>query len=600
MQLIGKIGKKKNLFLKIVIMTFMLFFAFTLFTGCASTDKNKIGAATSKEISYSYNAETNMTRIDFSLYFENNTIYNFTKEKCSFKLFNNDIFVRSENFVWNYTIKANSSNYSNVCIIVNGEIDKIELYEWSPTFDNLWNSYKVWWKISIISPIVLAIVYLIVILVMDLELSDIFESIGTWISTGIILVVSFISSIISGASNWMPFIICLIGVVELLILCLAMSGIKALLDLKGINPFENLSESIKQKKEERNYKRFLESINKCGTDKKALNKFEKSYLAQYCDEMDISCSSRRKADLVEAISTYASGDKSVLKQSNKKEKTNVKEAKKVKTSSITFNDIAGLDSAKEVFREKVVLPFEHPDLYKKFGKKSGGGILLYGLPGTGKTMFAEAASNEVDALFIPIKCSDIKSKWYGESEKNIKDIFDKARKSQRAVIFFDEFEAIGSKRTDGADNGNNDLVPQILAEMQGIGTSTSESTIVVIAATNKPWAIDSAFLRPGRFDEKIYIPLPDTKAREKLFELKLKNVPSENLDYHQLSSMTEGFNGADITEFCEKLKMLAINKSIKDGKEHLISIDDAIKVSNSIKSSVSYEDIERLKQFEEQ
>ena len=600
MQLISKNENKKNLFLKIVIMTFMFFGALTLFTGCASTDKNKTGAATSKEISYSYNAETNITRIDFSLYFENNTIYNFTKEKCNFKLFKNDVFERNENFIWNYTIKANSSNYSNVYIIVNGEIDKIELYEWNPTFDNLWNSYKAWWLISIISPIVLAIVYLIVILVMDLELSDIFESIGAWIGTGIILVVSFISPIISGASNWFPFIICLIGVVELLILCLAMSGIKALLDLNGINPFENLSASIEQKKEKRNYKRFLEPINKCGTDKKALNKFEKSYLAQYCNEMDISCYGRRKTDLVEAISAYASGDKSVLKQSNKKEKTNVKEAKKVKTSSITFNDIAGLDSAKEVFKEKVVLPFEHPDLYKKFGKKSGGGILLYGLPGTGKTMFAEAASNEADALFIPIKCSDIKSKWYGESEKNIKDIFNKARKSQRAVIFFDEFEAIGSKRTDSADNGNNDLVPQILAEMQGIGTSTSESTIVVIAATNKPWAIDSAFLRPGRFDEKIYIPLPDTKSREKLFELKLKNVPSENLDYQKLSSMTEGFNGADINEFCEKLKMLAINKSIKDGKEHLISMVDAIKISNSIKSSVSYEDIERLKQFEEQ
>lgn len=94
--------------------------------------------------------------------------------------------------------------------------------------------------------------------------------------------------------------------------------------------------------------------------------------------------------------------------------------------------------------------------------------------------------------------------------------------------------------------------------------------------------------------------MPDTKSREKLFELKLKNVPSENLDYQKLSSMTEGFNGADINEFCEKLKMLAINKSIKDGEEHLISMDDAIKISNSIKSSVSYEDIERLKQFEEQ
>jgi len=184
------------------------------------------------------------------------------------------------------------------------------------------------------------------------------------------------------------------------------------------------------------------------------------------------------------------------------------------TSKIRFSDIAGLEEAKEAFREKVILPFEHRELFEKYGKKIGGGILLYGLPGTGKTMFAEACSNELNALFIPVKCSDIKSKWYGESEDNVKKIFAKARKAERAIIFFDEFEAIGAKRTDNADNGNNDLVPQILAEMQGVGNSNSKAVIMVIAATNKPWAIDSAFLRPGRFDEKIYIPLPDFEARK--------------------------------------------------------------------------------------
>lgn len=246
------------------------------------------------------------------------------------------------------------------------------------------------------------------------------------------------------------------------------------------------------------------------------------------------------------------------------------------------------------------MPLQHPEIYAKYGKKVGGGILLYGLPGTGKTMFAEAASNELNALFIPIKCSDIKSKWYGESEQNVKNIFAKARKASKVILFFDEFEAIGAKRTDNGDNGNNDLVPQILAEMQGVGSSTSKSMIMVIAATNKPWAIDSAFLRPGRFDEKIYIPLPDFTARKKLFELKLSKIPTDNVDLDYLSNITEGYNGADIEEFVEKLKQTAINESIKSGKDHLINMDDIKKVETTMHSSVSKEDIERLKEFQSQ
>lgn len=214
-------------------------------------------------------------------------------------------------------------------------------------------------------------------------------------------------------------------------------------------------------------------------------------------------------------------------------------------------------------------------------------------------MFAEAAANEIDALFISIKCSDIKSKWYGESEKKVKDIFTKARKAAKAIIFFDEFEAIGGKRTDDADNANNDLVPEILAEMQGVGTSSEDSTIVVIAATNKPWAIDSAFLRPGRFDEKIYIPLPDYEARKRLFELQLKKLPlSDDLDFDYLAKISDGFNGADIKEFCEKMKMSAINESLEKGEEQTIGMDDVRKVENTMRSSVSLEDVDKLTDFE--
>ena len=214
-------------------------------------------------------------------------------------------------------------------------------------------------------------------------------------------------------------------------------------------------------------------------------------------------------------------------------------------------------------------------------------------------MFAEAASNELDALFIPVKCSDIKSKWYGESEQKVKEIFNKARKAKNAIIFFDEFEAIGAKRTDNSENGNNDLVPEILAEMQGVGSDKSDSMILVIAATNKPWSIDSAFMRPGRFDEKIYIPLPDFDARKRMFELQLSKLPHENdLDFDLLANMTEGCNGADIKEVCEKLKMSAINDTIATGQEQTIGMDDVEKIKGTIKSSVQVEEITLLEKFQ--
>lgn len=175
-----------------------------------------------------------------------------------------------------------------------------------------------------------------------------------------------------------------------------------------------------------------------------------------------------------------------------------------------------MEEAKIAFKEKVVYAFEHKDLYEKYGKKVGGGLLLYGLPGTGKTMFAEAASNETDFFIYSNKMFGYQIKVVWRSEANVKKIFEKARKAKRAIIFFDEFEAIGAKRTDDGENGNNDLVPQILAEMQGVGSSNSSSVIMVIAATNKPWAIDSAFLRPGRFDEKIYIPIARLDCSKKI------------------------------------------------------------------------------------
>ena len=585
-------------FLKAFVLAFIFFSAAFLFGGCVSADKSDISASIAQQVLCDYDAESDTTTVSVLLKIENNTIYNCSKEELSFNLLLGGEKIKSETHTWELFVKAGKTLTSTITFTTNGKVDDINCYKWSGELSNLWETYKTWWLSALIVPIILGVIYLIIRLIADFELSEVFENAGTWAGTAGILVISLFASVIGGNFNWFPAIICFIGIVEFFVVLLIMSGIAALVDCFDINLFEKVGTMIERKKDERVYKNFLETVNKCGTDKKALAKFDKNYLLRYCDEMDIAVSGRRKMDCIDAIAAFAGGDKTVLKKKNNK-KVSTSSPQKVanKKCGITFNDIAGLTEAKNAFIEKVVLPFEHPELYKKYGKKSGGGILLYGLPGTGKTMFAEAASNEVNALFLPVKCSDIKSKWYGESEKNIKDLFVKAKKARKAIIFFDEFEAIGAKRTD-SENGNNDLVPEILAEMQGVGSGDNDATIVVIAATNKPWAIDSAFLRPGRFDEKIYIPLPDDEARKKLFSLKLKGVPTADLDYEKLANLTEGFNGADITEFCEKLKMRGITQSIKEGETHIISMEDVEIVAESIQSSVAREDIESLEHFQ--
>lgn len=455
-------------------------------------------------------------------------------------------------------------------------------------------------------------------------IEDIFDDFEDHWWTLIILAAPYIpyliTSLVQGTWNWVPVAIITGGIVSIplcallivligyIIYGIAIAAGGTVLLFAGFGEHKNRKN--KRAKKNKQYNEIVADQNKEFNDGFVeeylddvvmLADLDKKQLVTYCINHHITgYSNKNKRQLAALIYTYHQENPNNEHDSSGDSEESKKTTKKRKSDKITFDDIAGLDEAKNAFNEKVVMPLQHPEIYAKYGKKVGGGILLYGLPGTGKTMFAEAASNELNALFIPIKCSDIKSKWYGESEQNVKNIFAKARKASKVILFFDEFEAIGAKRTDNSDNGNNDLVPQILAEMQGVGSSSSKSMIMVIAATNKPWAIDSAFLRPERFDEKIYIPLPDFTARKKLFELKLSKIPTDNVDLDYLSNITEGYNGADIEEFVEKLKQTAINESIKSGKDHLINMDDIKKVETTMHSSVSKEDIERLKEFQSQ
>ena len=264
---------------------------------------------------------------------------------------------------------------------------------------------------------------------------------------------------------------------------------------------------------------------------------------------------------------------------------------------ISFDDVVGLHEVKESVRMRIILPIQYPDIYKTFRKKLGGGILLYGPPGTGKSMIAQAIAHEVGAHFYSVKSSDIVSKWFGEAEKNVKNLFEEARQHERSIIFFDEFEALAARR--GGDSSvMNRLVPELLAQIQGF--NQNETMLLLLAATNRPWDIDSAMLRPGRFNELLYIPLPDYDARRAMIEKNLKSIPIDpevKIDY--IAEITEGFNGADISEFCDRLKNDPIKRSIQSNNIENITMNDVENTKMHVRSSVQERDLVEFKKFEE-
>ena len=264
-------------------------------------------------------------------------------------------------------------------------------------------------------------------------------------------------------------------------------------------------------------------------------------------------------------------------------------------NGVTFDDVIGLDDVKELINQMVVYPFKYKEIYKAFNRDSGGGILLYGAPGTGKTMIAKAIANEIDAEFYSIKCSDIASKWYGESARNIKELFDKARSHERSIIFFDEFDSLGSNRDHGNSNSVNMVVSELLSQIDGF--ESKKNTVLLIASTNKPWNIDSALLRSGRFNKKIYIGLPDKTSRINLLIHELKDSPLSKVDLESISEKTEGYSSADIVELCNETKDIAIKRSIQMNQISPINQKDLIKALSMVSSTIVKDELDRLANF---
>jgi transitional endoplasmic reticulum ATPase len=247
----------------------------------------------------------------------------------------------------------------------------------------------------------------------------------------------------------------------------------------------------------------------------------------------------------------------------------------------------------------MIYPFTHPELAKRFGIKKGGGILLYGPPGTGKTMLAKAVAGEIDAAFFTVKPSEIMSKWVGEAEQNIAKLFTEARNHQRAIIFIDEVESLIPKRSGSFSTVMQRVVPQILSEMEGFSSGQDTGrALLFMGATNEPWSMDEAVLRPGRFDEKVYVPLPDFNARLEILHYHLKDKPlSADIFLEEIAKILEGYSGADIRRISEKACDIPFVESVKTGAERDIEKRDILSAMQQVKPSVSPQNLDRFEKF---
>ncbi len=264
--------------------------------------------------------------------------------------------------------------------------------------------------------------------------------------------------------------------------------------------------------------------------------------------------------------------------------------------NVSFDDVAGLDEVKEQIRIKLLYPFTHPELAEQYGVQPGGGILLYGPPGTGKTLMARAVAGEIEAAFFAIKPSEVMSQWVGKAEQNIAQLFSMAAGLPLSVIFIDEMESLTPKRRVTHSTVMKRVVPQILAELDGF--HQRENPLLLIGATNEPWEIDSAILRPGRLDRLIYVPPPDWPARCRILELNLKEAPlAEGVSLGDIADQTQGFSGADMAAVARRVRELVFSDAIHSGQSRPMAIDDFQTVLGEMGPSIPEKDLRKFENF---
>ena len=245
---------------------------------------------------------------------------------------------------------------------------------------------------------------------------------------------------------------------------------------------------------------------------------------------------------------------------------------------LKFSDVGGMDDVKEEIRMKIIYPLQHAELFKAYDKKVGGGVLLYGPPGCGKTLLSKATAGEIKANFIALGLHQILDMWIGNSEKNMHEVFELARKNAPCVLFFDEVDALAADRRDLRQSAGRNLINQFLSEMDG--ADSQNEGVLILGATNAPWHIDPAFRRPGRFDRTLFVPPPDEAARASIIEVMADKKPIGELDMKALARKTDGFSGADLKAVFDIATEQVLNDAMKTGKVIPLNTKDLIKAGS--------------------
>jgi len=249
--------------------------------------------------------------------------------------------------------------------------------------------------------------------------------------------------------------------------------------------------------------------------------------------------------------------------------------------TIDFGDVGGMERLKEEIRMKILYPLAHADLFRSYGKTIGGGILMYGPPGCGKTYLARATAGEIGSGFIAVGINDVLEMWMGNSERNLHELFEQARRNRPCVLFFDEVDALGASRSDMRQSAGRMLINQFLAEMDGV--KSSNDGVLILGASNAPWHLDTAFRRPGRFDRVLFVPPPDAEARAGILRIVCRDKPQRDVDFDLVARKLAEFSGADLKAVVDVAIERKLEAAMKSGQVEPIVTKDLLQSARQVR-----------------